>query len=54
MCIRDSSVEDLATKHDIVAMQQRMETNFSRLAGEMKMNRWMLAVVLPVLKTLLS
>ena len=53
------SSEGLATKNDILAMQQRIETKFVRLEGEMKMNRWMLAVVmaavvLPIMQTMLS
>ena len=52
------SSEGLATKNDILAMQQRIETQFVRLEGEMKMNRWMLAVVmaavfLPIMQTML-
>ena len=43
---RDASGEaELATRRDIERLEAKIEARFERLEGEMKMNRWMLGII---------
>ncbi len=44
---RDASGEaELATKRDIERLDAKIDTRFERLDGEMRLNRWMLGVII--------
>jgi DNA-binding transcriptional MerR regulator len=43
---RDASGEaELATKRDIERLEAKIDARFERLDGEMRLNRWMLGVI---------
>ncbi|MCF7988206.1 MAG: CCDC90 family protein [Methylovulum sp.] len=43
---RDASGEaELATRRDIERLEAKIEARFERLEGEMKLNRWMLGII---------
>lgn len=54
---RDSMGEaELATKADIIQLRTEIKSEFNRMEGELKLNRWMLVLVIaatvaPLLKT---
>jgi len=41
-----SSEAELATKRDIERFEAKMDARFERLDGEMRLNRWMLGVII--------
>ncbi len=46
MLFRDASGEaELATKRDIERLEGKIDARFERLDGEMRLNRWMLGVI---------
>ena len=43
---RDASGEaELATKRDIERLEAKLDARFERLDGEMRLNRWMLGII---------
>lgn len=44
---KEASAEaELATKRDIERLEAKMEARFERIDGELKLNRWMLGILL--------
>ncbi|MBF0213377.1 MAG: DUF1640 domain-containing protein [Magnetococcales bacterium] len=57
--VLDKNLDDLATKGDIKELEGKMREFEARVMGEIRLNRWMLALiivvtVLPALKTLIG